>query len=173
MVIERPRTPPYRLLFVALGISVSWIILFTNDGPNLGTNDIPSLFEAGSATTIVGVIFCMPLRHPELPRDDIGHASHPPDAQVRSPEDNLTLWQFMTVSWMSPLISVGSKRQLNDEDVWSLAWEFQHRRLHDTFRELKGSVVTRLLKANWIDLVLMCFLSIWDQIIGKSQRRDI
>lgn len=172
MVIDRPRTPPYRLLTIALSTCISRIILLTNNGLDLGSKDIPSLFEAVTATVIVSVIFRMPMRHPELPSDDIGRPSHPPNAQVRSPEDDLTLWQFMTVSWMSPIISVGSKRQLNDEDVWSLAWEFQHKRLHDTFRQLKGSVVTRLFKANWIDLVLMCFLSIWDQIIGTSQSKE-
>ena len=45
------------------------------------------------------------------------------------------------------------------EDVWFLPYEFQHRHLHDAFRELRGSVVTRLIRANWIDLALITFLS--------------
>ena len=66
----------------------------------------------------------------------------------------------MTVSWMSPLINLGRKRQLNEEDVWSLGYEFQHKRLHEQFRELKGSVVKRLLKANGLDLILLSSLSV-------------
>ena len=82
------------------------------------------------------------------------------DLLMRSPEDNLTLWQFMSVSWMAPLIKMGNERQLNDEDVWSLGYEFKHRGLHDEFRELKGSVLRRLLEANGLDLFIISALSI-------------
>jgi len=66
----------------------------------------------------------------------------------------------MTVSWMSPLISLGAKRQLNEEDVWSLGREFQHRLLHERFKELKGSITKRLLVANGLDLFLTSLLAI-------------
>jgi len=66
----------------------------------------------------------------------------------------------MTISWMKPLISLGNARQLNDEDVWLLSYEFQHRILHDRFRELKGSVLRRLVEANGLDLIIISVLSI-------------
>lgn len=106
----------------------------------------------------ISFILCMPLRDPSLQSDGIGSPSEEPHHSLRSPEDNLTLWQFMTVSWMSPLISVGYKRQLNDEDVWQLGFEFQHQLLHQKFRELAGSVVRRLLQANGIDLIILLSL---------------
>lgn len=65
---------------------------------------------------------------------------------------------------MWPLISLGSARQLNDEDVWSLGFEFQHRHLHDKFREMKGSVVKRLLAANGLDLVFISVLGILESL---------
>lgn len=102
----------------------------------------------------------MPLRDPIWESDDISPAYEKPDHQRRSPEDNLTLWQFMSVSWMSSLIAIGSSRQLNDEDVWQLSLEFQHRILHDKFRELGGSVVRRLLVANGLDLVILLCLGV-------------
>lgn len=61
---------------------------------------------------------------------------------------------------MKPLIDLGNARQLNDEDVWALSYEFQHRILHDRFRELKGSVLRRLVEANGLDLVIISVLSI-------------
>jgi hypothetical protein len=64
----------------------------------------------------------------------------------------------MSFSWMTPMISTGYKRQLNETDVWKLAYEFQHRHLHDTFRQLKGSVIRRLLRANGIDLCIQFLL---------------
>ncbi|KAL9596693.1 MAG: hypothetical protein Q9179_004531 [Wetmoreana sp. 5 TL-2023] len=106
------------------------------------------------------LILCMPLRDPNLPDDDISRPFEKPNHLLRSPEDKLTLWQFMSVSWMSPLISVGYTRQLNDDDVWNLSFEFQHGMLHQKFRELAGSVVRRLLSANGLDLVILSCLGI-------------
>lgn len=74
----------------------------------------------------------------------------------------------MTVSWMTPLITLGSARQLNDEDVWSLAFEFQHGILHDSFRELKGSVVRRLITANGLDLVIIFFLAVLESLASME-----
>ncbi|KAL8863326.1 MAG: hypothetical protein Q9178_000006 [Gyalolechia marmorata] len=102
----------------------------------------------------------MPLRDPRIASDDISPANEKPDHRRRSPEDNLTLWQFMSVSWMSSLISIGSTRQLDDEDVWQLGYEFQHQILHAKFRELGGSVVRRLLAANGLDLVILLCLGV-------------
>lgn len=102
----------------------------------------------------------MPLRDPNLSAAEISPAFEKPDHLLRSPEDNLTLWQFMSVSWMSPLISIGTKRQLHNEDVWKLSFEFQHRLLHEKFRALGGSVVRRLLSANGLDLLILSNLGI-------------
>ena len=90
-----------------------------------------------------------------------------PTSSLRSPEDRLTLWQFMTVSWMHPLISCGRLRKLEDEDVWKLGYEFQHRGLHENFRELKGSVVRRLLAANGLDLVITTLLATMESVASK------
>lgn len=82
-----------------------------------------------------------------------------PAAQT-SPEDRIWLWQWMTVSWLSPLIRAGSQRQLQDEDVWQLPASFQHRQLHQYFRSLQGTVIQRLLKANWLDIALLSLLGL-------------
>lgn len=74
----------------------------------------------------------------------------------------------MTISWMAPLISLGSARQLNDGDVWSLAFEFQHRILHDSFRELNGSVVRRLITANGLDLVIVSSLAVLESLASME-----
>ncbi|KAL8818729.1 MAG: hypothetical protein Q9223_002701 [Gallowayella weberi] len=106
----------------------------------------------------------MPLRDPRLPNDNISPVFEKPNHLLRSPEDSLTLWQFMSVSWMSPLISVGYTRQLNDADVWQLSFEFQHRTLHEKFRELGGTVVRRLLLANGLDLVILLSLGVLEAL---------
>ena len=130
--------------------------------------DIPAIIQVIAAFGAIAIILCMPLRDPALSKLEICLPFEPPTHQLRSPEDCLTLWQFMTVSWMSPLISLGAARQLNDEDIWSLAFEFQHHILHDRFRELKGSVVTRLLAANGLDLVITTFLGIVESLASMD-----
>ena len=134
----------------------------------LNIQDLPASLALLTGLSIVVVIVCMPLRDPDLSNDGISTPFEHPTSQLRSPEDNLTLWQFMTVSWMTPLISLGSARQLNDEDVWSLAFEFQHSVLHESFKELKGSVVRRLLTANGLDLVIISLLAILESLASTQ-----
>ena len=101
----------------------------------------------------------LPLREPAWPTNDISKPFTVPTHTLRSPEDNLSLLQWMTVSWVAPLMRLGNKRQLDEEDVWSLGYEFQHRHLHEAFRQLHGTVLLRVLRANWIDLVILTLLA--------------
>ncbi|KAF2734542.1 ATP-dependent bile acid permease [Polyplosphaeria fusca] len=102
----------------------------------------------------------MPLRDPLLPSEDISKLFTAPTVKLRTPEDNLTPWQFMCVSWMSPLIRKGKTRQMNDEDIWDLPWTFKHERLHNAFRVLRGSMTSRLLQANGMDLIRTTTLAV-------------
>lgn len=160
VVIDRPRSPSVSLIMLYGTIVLSQLILLVHMGPPYRRNGIVKILGVFMGLGAIAFILFMTMRDPELLDDQISPAFSTPTHQLRSPEDKLTLWQFLSVSWMSPLISVGKERQLNDEDVWSLSYEFQHRRLHDNFRELRGSVIGRLIKANAIDLILTSFLGI-------------
>ena len=153
---------------IVLSLLATQLTLMTEAGSALHARDILTSLELLTGLSAVVVILCMPLRNPELPKDRISPPFAHPTSQLRSPEDNLTLWQFMTVSWMVPLISLGSSRQLNDEDVWSLAFEFQHSMLHDKFRELKGSVIRRLIMANGLDLVIVSLLAVLESLASME-----
>jgi ABC-type multidrug transport system fused ATPase/permease subunit len=166
LVFRRPRTPPWTLLIFYCSIIIVQMVVLTNSHHVLRIEAIPDVLATITAFAAVGIIMCMPLRHPRLLNDDISVVFELPISQLRSPEDNLTLWQFFTVAWMRPLISIGKKRQIDDEDVWSLAYEFQHKRLFDHFRRLKGSVLMRLLKANGIDLIIMTILALVE-LLGR------
>jgi ABC-type multidrug transport system fused ATPase/permease subunit len=101
----------------------------------------------------------MRLRDPALPVSGISGVGDAPTSDLRSPEDNLRLWQFLSVSWMFPMIRIGKTKTLNEEDVWFLAYEFQHRRLYEKFSTLSGTVVRRLLKANGLDICILTLSS--------------
>ncbi|KAL5333352.1 hypothetical protein BJX70DRAFT_68566 [Aspergillus crustosus] len=168
VVAERPRTCPKLLLpfFLIAGVvEVAYIV-------NRNAYELTSLytFQLAAAASVLGcvVTLTMPLRPASLPLIDISAVAQKPSSDFRSPEDNLRLWHFFTVSWMAPLMSVGKERQLDEGDVWSLGFEFQHKRLHEKFRELKGSVIGRLLQANGIDILIISTISLLQMICEFS-----
>lgn len=166
VAINRPKTTPFSLLALHSGLLVSHLVLLIEAPSTLRPDGIAAGLGTFAALAAIASILNMPMRDPGLPKDEISPAHTAPDHRLRSPEDSLTLWQFMSVSWMGPLISLGSKRQLNDQDIWMLGYEFQHRRLHETFRELRGSVLRRVLRANWIDLMIVSLLGLLELLAG-------
>ncbi|KAJ4300126.1 hypothetical protein N0V88_002795 [Collariella sp. IMI 366227] len=111
----------------------------------------------------------MPMRDPSWDSTSIGKPFTAPSSKARTPEDIVTLWQWMTVSWMMPLIKTGCQRQLQDEDVWFLGYEFQHSRLHMLFREVTGTVFVRLLKANGLDLIITTVLGVLEMSLDLAE----
>ncbi|TVY34010.1 ATP-dependent bile acid permease, partial [Lachnellula subtilissima] len=160
ITLQRPAKTPKALLVLYTSIFATQAIVLIDKFFSTSREDIPAILALITSLIAILIILHMPFRDPSLPRATISPAFSAPTDKLRSPEDDLTLWQFMSVSWMKPLIDLGNARQLNDEDVWSLSYEFQHRILHDRFRELKGSVLRRLLEANGLDLVIISVLSI-------------
>ncbi|KAJ5621427.1 hypothetical protein N7528_006210 [Penicillium herquei] len=159
IVAKRPRTCSIPLLgYFTLTFIVESILAVQSDAHS-GFKLIARYISATAAFAACCTILMMPFRNPSLPVSDISAVGQTPSDEFRSPEDNLRLWQFLTVSWMAPLISVGRERQLNEPDVWGLGFEFQHRRLHDKFRRMKGSVLARVLKANILDVFIISFIS--------------
>lgn len=166
VVAKNPRKCPTSLLgfFVtALAAEVAFILSSQTD-PKF---QVASHYTTTAASVIsCAIILSMPLRSPALPCFDIASVGQQPSSDFRSPEDNLRLWQFLSVSWMAPLISIGRKRQLNESDVWFLGFEFQHRRLHEKFRRLRGSVISRLLQANGVDIFIISVFAIVQMFCG-------
>lgn len=168
VAIWRPQTTPRALLVFYVSIFISQTILLSDTVDEFRQADVPTLLSIISAFGAICVIANVPLRDQRLPRHMIGHSSGGfPSALLRSPEDNLTLWQFMSVSWMAPLIKLGNVKQLNDDEVWDLGYEFKHGPLTEKFRELEGSVLVRLLKANGIDLMIMGVLAITELFASR------
>lgn len=121
-------------------------------------------FEAVIPLASIIFIVNMPLRDPLLSSENICPPYSAPTDKLRSPEDAFTLWQWMSVAWMSPIVKTGCQRQLHDEDVWTLPLAFQHSRLHRLFRDVKGSVLARVFKVNAPDLIITTLLGILESI---------
>jgi hypothetical protein len=168
LVVIRPATTPKALLVLYITIFVSQLIIIANGASSLEVFNSPATIVLVMASAAIFLVLRMPLRDPSLPRFAISPPFSLPTEKLRTPEDCLTLWQFMSVSWMAPLITLGNSRQLNDEDVWSLGYQFDHRTLHDKFRELKGSVFRKLIEANGLDLFIISMLGILELVGGAS-----
>ena len=169
VIVYKPRTAPFSVLAIFVLQATATLIIILDGEIDLSFERFPS-DVASLVLSLLGIliILFMPFRDPSLPADRISKPMTESSATLRSPEDNLSLWQFMTVSWMTPLIRLGYQRQLQDEDVWQLPYEFHHQRLHDNFRLLRGTVVRRLVKANAIDLVILTTLGLLELVLQYS-----
>ncbi|KAI1200587.1 ABC transporter [Nemania serpens] len=167
-IIDLPMKTPMTLLALYVTSLVCGLVTLIANFNETHEAPILSAAALGVALAALFVILAMPMRDPALGNAGIAGNKYFPTSQLRSPEDNLSLWQFMTVSWLSPLISRGYKSQLNEEDVWFLPHEFQHKHLHMLFRELEGPVWVRLLLANGLDLFIISTLGIVEAAANLS-----
>ncbi|KAH9909207.1 canalicular multispecific organic anion transporter 1 [Xylariomycetidae sp. FL2044] len=158
--VKRPIKTPKTLMLLFLMIFVSELIsLLANYYENERVHILRvAVMVLATAGLFIGL--AMPMRSSDSETTGIASSALPPTSRLRSPEDNLNLWQFMTVTWMTPLISLGYRKQLDDGDVWLLPFDFQHSRLHMLFRDLRGSIIKRLVMANGLDLIIITCLGI-------------
>ncbi|KAF9734776.1 hypothetical protein PMIN03_003396 [Paraphaeosphaeria minitans] len=159
IVIERPRAASLSLITLYTGLLLERLVVLSH-----GSQLVPlfALDFLAALAALLGmlVVLNMPLRDPVLSREGISPVGTAPTVDLRTPEDNLTPFQYMTVSWMRPLINKGKTREMSDADVWDLGYEYKHERLHNTFRVLKGSVTKRVFFANGIDLLITTLLGL-------------
>lgn len=123
------------------------------------------------AALALGCIVAMPLRDPAWDVANIGSAKRPPSSLLRSPEDNLSLLRFWTMSWVGPLAALCRTREITVDDVWQLPYDFQHTRLYMAFREVKGRLLSCLIEANGLDLAISTSLAIVEKVLEVSTIR--
>ncbi|KAK4251393.1 P-loop containing nucleoside triphosphate hydrolase protein [Corynascus novoguineensis] len=172
IAIERPRTTPgpvFIINSVLLLVETAILALMPSTFPAGLLRYLAWTAGVGLPLASVILMLNMPLRNPLLDDTGIAKPYSEPTATLRSPEDIITLWQWMTVSWMAPLIRLGYKRQLEEEDIWFLPYDYQHSRLHILFRELSGTVLARLLKANGLDLIITTSLGIFQTFLDAAE----
>ncbi|KAJ5161388.1 hypothetical protein N7492_006780, partial [Penicillium capsulatum] len=168
IAIKRPRSCWISMLvFFILAFAVE-IALVTKPDPIRKFKATARYVGATAALAACLTVLLMPFRERPLPVMEISAVGSAPSSEFRSPEDNLRLWQFLTVSWMAPLISIGRKRQLHEPDVWLLGFEFQHHRLHEKFRRIRGSVLSRVLKANGLDVMIVSAFAVLQMLCDFS-----
>jgi ABC-type multidrug transport system fused ATPase/permease subunit len=172
-IVDLPVQTPKLLLMQYLLMTATTLVLHAMQYLSFKANSL-DFFQAGHLTlTLLAIVVIgnMPLRNPFWGALDIGNARVAPSNRVRSPEDNLTLFQFWTMRWVNPLSKIASKREIAVEDVWQLPYEFQHWRLYMAFRTLKGKLLPCLIEANGLDLFIGTFAGILERVAEVSNLR--
>ncbi|CAE6439243.1 unnamed protein product [Rhizoctonia solani] len=158
-------TPDYDLLVFYLFQFVSACVSLY-EGSAIGTSAdelrwsyISRVFDAFLTVGGTTIILNMPL-------ESFGDAQI--DAEGRTPalEDHCTLFQWITFSWVSPLVAMGSHRPLEEKDMWQLSRLMRTRVLMKQFLQLKrSSLLRKILAANARDMFLDLMLTVLSAIL--------
>ncbi|PLW40557.1 hypothetical protein PCANC_16781 [Puccinia coronata f. sp. avenae] len=111
-----------------------------------------------------------------LPCPNVAKAGSSPSAQETCPEDTVSLWQWLSYSFLNPLLKLSQQRTLTEEDVWKLSPFFQHRILFDRYLQLikeeypsenrKINLIWVLIRSNSIDLMIGLLVESWSTVVG-------
>ncbi|KAG1809100.1 uncharacterized protein BJ212DRAFT_1484598 [Suillus subaureus] len=106
------------------------------------------IFNLIAILVVMTVVGNMPF---ELPSDRIKKE----DIYVKhSPEDYASMWEWITFSWVYPLITRGSNMTMAEDDVWNLSPTQQSRPVFIKFSTvIRSSLLRRLWAANSKDLL--------------------
>ncbi|KAG9259030.1 putative ABC bile acid transporter [Emericellopsis atlantica] len=172
-LFQRPTSTPRLLLFqyflLALaGLATYSVRFLAHSLRHMTPLEISQIGICGLAIIAIGN---MPIRSPAADSSEIGHGRKEPTVHLRSPEDNLTLFQFWTMSWVASMIKMSRVRDLGVEDVWQLPYDYQHSRLYLAFRDLQGKFFNRLAEANGLDLAISAVLAVLEKVSEVSNIR--
>ncbi|CAO1622047.1 unnamed protein product [Parajaminaea phylloscopi] len=155
-ISSRHATPAYDLLAVFILQLLTNVVRIYQ---LWGRSDAPLLAHAGSVSLCIvalATIVSLPLTT-EPPSD--GDAA----------EDRCTLWQWMTFSWLSPLIAVAVTRPLEKADVWAISRSCRSSLLLRKFKQVPGlTLPRRILRANNHDILLDITLTLASAILSYA-----
>ncbi|KAG1837297.1 hypothetical protein F4604DRAFT_1843943 [Suillus subluteus] len=107
------------------------------------------IFNLVAILVVMTVVGNMPFELPSnrIKKEDI-YVKH-------SPEDYATMWEWITFSWVYPLITRGSNMTMTEDDVWKLSPTQQSRPVFIKFSTIiRSSLLRHLWAANSQDLLL-------------------
>ncbi|KZW03607.1 P-loop containing nucleoside triphosphate hydrolase protein [Exidia glandulosa HHB12029] len=172
-LVNPPRTAPYGLFgiysFSFLGSLLGFYTYFTSDAEAPVASLGGSFIVAHSTLSLLALVLV--LRMPM-------QVSLPPpvlDADVSglkpALEDYATLGQWLSYSWLTPLIEQGKIGPLEENDVWQLARRFRSQFLLRKFATIapESSFMVRLFNANLRDILSMSVLTWIAVTLGVAQ----
>ncbi|KAF7319859.1 P-loop containing nucleoside triphosphate hydrolase protein [Mycena kentingensis (nom. inval.)] len=175
IALNPPTTPPFlsfALAFIQFLTPLVQLILRVTEAGDvtLGPEfifDLACIVAPGLFLWIAGTL---PLRH-VLPAPNVAKHTDVPSVSLSNPEDNVTLWQWVTFSFVKPIIRLANKGTLNEGDVWTLSPYFKHKNLFNKYLEYHStypthSLIRFLIASNSLDLIIMVSTEMWNAIVG-------
>lgn len=168
--VKPPATPPYMFLIFAFLYVLSAVVSLGYDArvsTGRAVKDVLEMVIPGLFTWVCGTLPVKTAR----PADNVAKPTSPPSVLLTVPEDDVTLWQWFTFSFVEPIFGVSDQRTLQATDVWSLSPYFQHRNLFNKYLEYRRahpdhSLLRFLIVSNSLDLILDLLLSSWTVFVG-------
>ncbi|THV07466.1 P-loop containing nucleoside triphosphate hydrolase protein [Dendrothele bispora CBS 962.96] len=167
-ILKPPKTPPYLLiLFACVHIVLALLdVVFQ-------LRNAPVVFDVVvilAALVFLWVSGTLPLQSTP-PGVNVAKPTDVPSTYLTSPEDGVDLWQWLTFSFIEPILNLAQKRTLNDEDVWKLPPFFAHKNIFKKCLDYRAqhpthSLLRFLLVSNSLDLILDVTLELWSAFIG-------
>jgi lysylphosphatidylglycerol synthetase-like protein (DUF2156 family) len=171
VILKRPRYCQRSLLLF-------YLVAFVTEAakPNSWSSATPNTIRIATYGTMLSamisilVVLCMQLYPAQYPTRLIRTYGIGPSSKERSPEDSLRLWQYLTFSWVWPLLAVGKERQIDPQDVWARAYELRNEHVAKIRSKLGDlPLLRRLLKENAVDSVILVVLSLVSLSFGKNR----
>ncbi|CAE6434018.1 unnamed protein product [Rhizoctonia solani] len=155
-------TPYYDLLLLYLSQFVSACVTLY-EGSVAG---VPGGDHAGriidAFLTLGGITIIL-----NMPLESFGEPTVDAEGRLPPLEDHCTLLQWMTFSWVSPLVALGSRQPLGEKDMWQLSRFMRTRVLMKQFSQLKRSSLLRtILVANGRDMFLDLVFTVVSSILS-------
>jgi hypothetical protein len=172
-IFKRRVTPPYRLLaFYLLQLCVDVV------GAFLYGRLMERLLEGAAEVVLIFTVLSLPiaLYYPESTAradDQVQKEASTVNNQYTSPEDNLTLLNYLCVFYMNALLYRDSP-DLKDHETWAISPLFKHKELYDAISAIQSSSLLRkYLKANALDLAIDVGLNVFSSTIafGRSVQK--
>lgn len=175
-LLRPPSKTPYILSLVSVTMATSAGIEAYQNFVFGNGHRISSLLAALSAlslaTSLVILTVCVSYPMTDvLPSPTVAPLGSRPSHLYSSPEDAVSLWNWMTFNYINPILDRAGEGTLNEEDVWDLPPGFKHSNLFRKYLKVmeknpKMPLVWFLLQSNSQDLVIDFSLKLYTSVAG-------
>ncbi|KAF8306061.1 hypothetical protein DL93DRAFT_2150580 [Clavulina sp. PMI_390] len=179
VLVSLPTKTPYTLtLFATTSLISSAVNLYhetlSRSAPTVHPSHPAFTWLSALSLAISIEILAVCLSYPMLdvaPSPRVAPLGSKPSSLYSSPEDNVSLRNWLTFDYIAPILSRSGEGTLNEEDVWDLPPGFKHSNLFRKYLKVMDenpnmSLVWFLLWSNSLDLIIDLSLKTWTSVIG-------
>lgn len=128
-------TPKYGILaFYVLDLLAAFVSILTINDSSLSKLLGPAL-QLIISLLLISLTGSLPVSA-QYPSENVGKRSDSPTRALDSPEDGVTLFSWLLVDWMNPLLNTAKQRTIEDTDIWQLSPFFRHYIIYPVFKAL-------------------------------------